>query len=63
MYCAGKINDKGIFHLNKAGALFFAKDLAKFNLDYEIKMARFDGNSRDIFLSKKNNFKINFSYY
>ena len=49
---AGKINDKGVFHLNKAGALFFAKDLSKFNLDYEIKMARFEGTTREIFLGR-----------
>lgn len=43
---AGKIDAKGVFHLNNAGALFFAKDLSKFDLDYEVKMARFNGISR-----------------
>ena len=43
---AGIIDSKGVFHLNNAGALFFAKDLKKFNLDYEVKMVRFNGASR-----------------
>lgn len=43
---AGKIDSKGDFHLNNAGALFFAKDLSKFGLDYEVKMVRFNGNDR-----------------
>ena len=43
---AGKIDDKGIFHLNNAGALFFSKNPSKFGLDYEVKMVRFDGTSR-----------------
>ena len=43
---AGKIDSKGIFHLNNAGALFFAKDISKFGLDYEVKMVRFNGNDR-----------------
>ena len=43
---AGKIDSKGVFHLNNAGALFFAKDLKKFDLDYEVKMVRFNGTNR-----------------
>lgn len=31
------------FHLNKAGALFFAKDITKFDIEHEIKMVRFNG--------------------
>ena len=49
---AGKINDKGIFNLNNAGALFFAKDLSKFDLDFEVKMARFNGVSRKIIIDQ-----------
>ena len=49
---AGKIDDKGIFHFNNAGALFFAKDTSKFGLDYQIKMVRFDGIDRRIILDK-----------
>lgn len=41
---AGEINYKGVFHLNKAGALFFAKDITKFNIEHDIKMVRFNGN-------------------
>ena len=33
--------ENGIFHFNNAGALFFAKDITKFNVPHEIKMARF----------------------
>ena len=43
---AGKIDAKGTFHLSNAGALFFAKDLSKFGLDYEVKMVRFNGFDR-----------------
>ena len=49
---AGKIDEKGVFRLNTAGALFFAKNLSKFNLNFEIKMARFDGTTRRTFLDK-----------
>ena len=41
---AGKIDYSGKFHLNKAGALFFAKDITKFDIEHEIKMVRFNGN-------------------
>ena len=40
---AGKIDHSGKFHLNKAGALFFAKDITKFDIEHEIKMVRFNG--------------------
>lgn len=40
---AGKIDYTGTFHLNKAGALFFAKDITKFDIEHEIKMVRFKG--------------------
>lgn len=43
---AGKLDKNNNFHFNKAGALFFAKDISKFNLDYEVKMVRFDGRER-----------------
>lgn len=43
---AGQINQNGIFHLNKAGALFFAKDISKFDLEHEVKMVRFNGTER-----------------
>ena len=45
---AGEIDAKGIFHLNNAGALFFARDLSKFDLNYEVKMVRFDGIDRRV---------------
>ena len=38
-----KIN--GVFHLNNAGALFFARNVNKF-LTHEIKMVRFKGNTK-----------------
>ncbi len=40
---AGKIDYSGKFHLNKAGALFFSKDITKFDIEHEIKMVRFNG--------------------
>ena len=40
---AGKIDYNDTFHLNKAGALFFAKDITKFDIEHEIKMVRFNG--------------------
>lgn len=40
---AGKIDYSGTFHLNKTGALFFAKDITKFDINHEIKMVRFNG--------------------
>ncbi len=40
---AGKIDKNGNFHFNKAGALFFAKDISKFDLGHEVKMVRFNG--------------------
>lgn len=40
---AGKIDHSGKFHLNKAGTLFFAKDITKFDIEHEIKMVRFNG--------------------
>jgi len=43
---AGKIDKNGIFHFNKAGALFFAKDISKFDLEHEVKMVRFNGTER-----------------
>ena len=45
--------ENGIFHFNNAGALFFAKDITKFNVPHEIKMPRFkihrNKQIRDIF--------------
>ena len=52
MCWAGKIDAKGIFHLNNAGALFFAKDISKFGLDYEVKMVRFNGVDRRIIIDQ-----------
>lgn len=49
---AGKIDAKGVFHLNNAGALFFAKDISKFGLDYEVKMVRFNGVDRRIIIDQ-----------
>lgn len=49
---AGKIDAKGVFHLNNAGALFFAKDISKFGLDYEVKMVRFKGIDRRVILDQ-----------
>ena len=49
---AGKINDKGVFQLNVAGALFFAKNPSKFRINFEIKMARFNGTTRKEFYDK-----------
>lgn len=33
--------DEGDFKLNVAGALFFAKDISKFNIPHEVKMVKF----------------------
>ena len=33
--------EKGEFRLNTAGALFFAKDISKFNIAHQVKMVRF----------------------
>lgn len=49
---AGHIDPKGVFHLNVAGALFFAKDISKFGLDYEVKMVRFNGVDRRIIIDQ-----------
>lgn len=49
---AGKIDHKGVFHLNNAGALFFAKNLSKFGLDYEVKMVRFRGIDRRVIVDQ-----------
>ena len=43
---AGKIDKNDFFHFNKAGALCFAKDISKFNLEHEVKMVRFNGTER-----------------
>ena len=57
---AGEIDINGIFHLNNAGALFFAKNLDKFDIDHEVKMVRFNGNDRvnitDILITNKSIF-------
>lgn len=49
---AGKVDDKGVFHLNNAGALFFAKNISKFGLDYEVKMVRFRGIDRRVIIDQ-----------
>ena len=36
--------ENGEFRLNNAGALFFAKDISKFNISHEVKMVRFFDN-------------------
>ena len=43
---AGEYNENGEFNLNNTGALFFARDIEKFNIDHEVKMVRFEGNDR-----------------
>ena len=50
---AGEIDSKGIFHLNNVGALFFAKNINKFGLDFEVKMVRFKGNDRRKIIDQK----------
>ena len=40
---ASKIDYNNKFHLNKTGALFFATDITKFDIEHEIKMVRFNG--------------------
>lgn len=49
---AGKIDQNGIFHLNNAGALFFAKEISKFGLEYEVKMVRFNGVDRRVIIDQ-----------
>ena len=46
-------SEKGIFKLNNTGALFFAKDIEKFNIDYEIKMVCFNSKDRDNIVDMK----------
>lgn len=52
----GKKDINGKFYLNNTGILFFAKDISKFNIEHEVKMVRFNGNSKleiiDKFYSK-----------
>ena len=59
---AGKIDKNGVFHFNKAGALCFAKDISKFNLEHEVKMVRFNGTERleiiDKHFTKSSFFKL-----
>lgn len=59
---AGKIDKNGVFHFNKAGALFFAKDISKFDLEHEVKMVRFNGTMRleiiDKLFSQSSFFKL-----
>ena len=43
---AGKIDKNDVFHFNKAGALCFAKEISKFDLEHEVKMVRFNGTER-----------------
>ena len=43
---AGKIDKNETFHFNKAGALCFAKEISKFDLEHEVKMVRFNGTER-----------------
>ena len=38
------------FHLSNAGALFFSKDIRKYNIEHEIKMVRFEGEDRLIII-------------
>lgn len=45
--------ENGIFHFNNAGALFFAKDITKFNIPHEIKMARFRNGDRLDIIDRK----------
>lgn len=52
MLNAGTI-ENGIFHFNNAGALFFAKDITKFNIPHEIKMARFKNGDRLDIIDRK----------
>lgn len=49
---AGRIDPKDVFHLNNAGALFFAKNISKFGLDYEVKMVRFNGVDRRVLIDQ-----------
>ena len=50
---AGKIDKNNVFHFNKAGALFFAKDISKFDLEHEVKMVRFNGTERLEIIDKR----------
>ena len=49
---AGESSD-GVFKLNNTGALFFAKDIEKFDIDYEIKMVYFNSKDRDNIVDMK----------
>lgn len=59
---AGKIDKNDVFHFNKAGALCFAKDISKFDLEHEVKMVRFNGTKRleiiDKHFTKSSFFKL-----
>ena len=58
---AGEYHE-GEFKLNVAGALFFAKDISKFNISHEVKMVKFNNlkNLDDVekFSSNKSLFKL-----
>ena len=45
--------DRSGFHLTNTGLLFFAKDISKYNLSYQITMVRFNGTTRNKILDKK----------
>lgn len=45
-----------IFHFNNAGALFFAKNINKFNISHEIKMAKFKNGTRADIIDRKNSY-------
>lgn len=45
-----------IFHFNNAGALFFAKNINKFNIPHEIKMAKFKNGTRADIIDRKNSY-------
>lgn len=42
----GKKDLSGTFRLNNAGALFLAENIEKFNIEHEVKMVRFKGNTK-----------------
>ena len=50
---AGVIDENNNFKLTNTGALFFAKDVSKFNIDHEIKMVKFDGTDGIDIIDKK----------
>lgn len=48
--------ENNLFHFNNAGALFFSKNINKFNISHEIKMAKFKNGTRTDIIDRKTSY-------